>query len=319
MTANAPFTGTFKPYAPFAAFSGEAADGTWQLRAKDSYNGDTGSIRAFSVTLTPAVCNAPALSTVIGTKTVSGSFVVGGAVTYAVTITNTGSTPVADNPGNELTDVLPAGLTLASANATSGTAVATIGTNTVTWNGGIAGGASVTVTITATINAGAAGTTITNQGTIRYDSDLNGSNETTVATDDPTVGGASDPTSFVVERGFYYAVAPCRALDTRSSTPIPAAGTLTVTLTGGSCGVPATATAVSINATVTQPQAPGYITIYPADEAAPTSSTLNFVAGQTRANNAVVSLAAGGAGTINAVNGSTGSTHLLIDVNGYFE
>ncbi len=63
-------------------------------------------------------------SGVSGTKTVSGTFAVGNTVTYVITLTNSGPGPQADNPGNELTDVLPAGLALVSATATAGTAVA---------------------------------------------------------------------------------------------------------------------------------------------------------------------------------------------------
>jgi len=83
---------------------------------------------------------------VTATKTVAGSFVRGGTVTYTVTLTNNGSVPLNDNPGDEFTDVLPADLALTSANATSGTAVATMATNTVTWNGPIAANGSVTIT-----------------------------------------------------------------------------------------------------------------------------------------------------------------------------
>ena len=61
---------------------------------------------------------------VTATKTVAGTFAPGSTVTYTVTISNTGSGATADNPGNEFTDVLPAGLTLVSATASSGTAVA---------------------------------------------------------------------------------------------------------------------------------------------------------------------------------------------------
>ncbi|MBP8296682.1 MAG: DUF11 domain-containing protein [Burkholderiales bacterium] len=135
---------------------------------------------------------------VSGTKTAAGFFSAGTTVTYTVVLSNTGNAPSADSPGNEFTDVLPATLTLVSASATAGTAVAMIGTNTVTWNGGVAAGGSVTITITATINAGAMGTVISNQGTIAYDSDLNGTNEAGTVTDDPAVGGAIDPTSFTV-------------------------------------------------------------------------------------------------------------------------
>jgi len=37
-----------------------------------------------------------------------------------------------------------------------------------------------------------------------------------------------------------------------------------------------------------------YVRLYPADQAAPPTSTLNYVAGQTRANNAIVGLSASG-------------------------
>jgi len=139
-------------------------------------------------------------STVItATKTVSGDFTPGGAVTYTVVLTNTSGLDQADNPGNEFTDVLPAQLTLVSASATSGAAVATVATNTVTWNGAIPGGSSVTITIQATIKNGLAnGTPVSNQGTVSYDANGDGTNESTAMTDDPAVGGGADPTTFVV-------------------------------------------------------------------------------------------------------------------------
>jgi uncharacterized repeat protein (TIGR01451 family) len=200
LTAQAPFTGNFTPASPLSIFDGEAATGAWQLQAQDYFSGDTGSIRAFSVTITPAVCDAPALTTTVtGTKTVSGTFSEGGAVTYTVTLTNNGSLAQADNAGDELTDVLPSSLTLVSASASSGTAVATVGTNTVTWNGALAPlGGSVTITINAMVNAGTGGTTISNQGSISYDGNGDGTNEGSGLTDDPGTAPANDPTSFAV-------------------------------------------------------------------------------------------------------------------------
>jgi uncharacterized repeat protein (TIGR01451 family) len=121
-------------------------------------------------------------------------------VTYTITLTNSGSGAQADNPGNELIDVLPPQLTLVSASATSGSAVATVGTNTVTWNGAIPAAGTVTITITATINAGATGS-ISNQGTLSYDTDGNGTNDGTAQTDDPASAGAANPTTFVVGGG----------------------------------------------------------------------------------------------------------------------
>jgi uncharacterized repeat protein (TIGR01451 family) len=143
---------------------------------------------------TPLVAGAA----VTGTKTVSGTFVVGGTITYTIVLTNNGSGVQADNPGNEFTDVLPAQLTLVTATATSGAAVANVGTSTVVWNGSIAPAASVTLTITATIKPSAAGTTVSNQGTISFDSDGNGTNESTAMTDDPAVAGGANATAFAV-------------------------------------------------------------------------------------------------------------------------
>jgi uncharacterized repeat protein (TIGR01451 family) len=142
---------------------------------------------------------APPGATVTAAKTVSGSFQPGGAVTYTIVLSNTGTAAQADNPGNELTDVLPSSLTLISASATSGTAVATVATNTVTWNGSIPASGSVTITIQATVKAGTTqGTAISNQATFSYDSDGNGTNDANGVSDDPAVRGTGDPTSFTV-------------------------------------------------------------------------------------------------------------------------
>ena len=124
-------------------------------------------------------------------KTVSGSFVSGGAITYTIVINNTSASAQSDNPGDEFVDVLPAGLLLVSANATSGTA-ATLG-NTVTWNGPLPVSGSVTITIQATILGGG---TISNQGQTFFDRNNNGVNESVGVTDDPGPAGATDPTVF---------------------------------------------------------------------------------------------------------------------------
>jgi uncharacterized repeat protein (TIGR01451 family) len=143
--------------------------------------------------------NAAPGAVVTGTKTVSaGPYTVGGTITYTVTLTNSGTGAQADNPGNEFTDVLPATLALVSATASSGNAVATTGANTVTWNGAIPASGSVTITITATILPAASGQTVSNQGSISYDSDGNGTNDSAAQTDDPGVTGAANPTSIVV-------------------------------------------------------------------------------------------------------------------------
>jgi uncharacterized protein len=140
----------------------------------------------------------PANSFMATKRDTAGSYVPGGNVTYQVVLTNGLAHSLGDNPGDELTDILPPQLQLVSASATSGTAVATIGTNTVTWNGAIPSGGTVTITINATIPANATAGTISNQGTASVDLDNNGTNETSRLTDDPDTGAANDPTSFTV-------------------------------------------------------------------------------------------------------------------------
>jgi uncharacterized repeat protein (TIGR01451 family) len=154
------------------------------------FNGVNNASTASAVVASPA--------NVTASKSVSVTHVEGSAITYTIVLTNSGTLTQGDNPGNELTDVLPPSLTLAGASATSGTSVANIGANTVTWNGAIAGNGSVTITIQATIHDGTAGTTISNQATVSYDSDANGTNDASRLSDDPSTAATPDPTSFVV-------------------------------------------------------------------------------------------------------------------------
>ena len=57
VTANAPFTGSFKPANLLDAFNLQTVNGTWQLEAQDYFSFDIGNIRAFSLILSPRVCS----------------------------------------------------------------------------------------------------------------------------------------------------------------------------------------------------------------------------------------------------------------------
>jgi uncharacterized repeat protein (TIGR01451 family) len=190
------------PTGTLSRHDGTSSKGTWTVLATDHATPDAGTLDEWSLIVTPVHFDVTAFAPAVldvATKTVTGTFEVGGTVTYTITLTNNGTANQADNAGDEFVDILPASLTLVSANATSGTPVANVGTNTVTWNGSLAPlGGSVTITITATVDAGTQGTTISNQGTANYDADNNGTNEASVLTDDPSVGGTTDPTSFLV-------------------------------------------------------------------------------------------------------------------------
>ena len=132
---------------------------------------------------------------VSGTKTVSGSTIPGGAITYTIVLTNAGPGNQTDNPGDEFVDVLPAQVTFNSVTASSGTAAESGGV--VSWNGAIAASASVTISINATVKASAFGQ-IDNQGTIHYDSSGDASNDASALTDSPAAPGPADPTSFFI-------------------------------------------------------------------------------------------------------------------------
>jgi hypothetical protein len=114
----------------------------------------------------------------------------------------------------------------------------------------------------------------------------------------------------------FHALTPCRLLDTRTSTPLSAGVERTVAV-AGSCGVPSTARAVAAIVTAVQPTSDGFVRLYPAGEAAPNTSAINYTAGKARANNGMFGLGTGG--NLTAVCGPAGTTHFVVDVSGYFE
>lgn len=119
----------------------------------------------------------------------------------------------------------------------------------------------------------------------------------------------------------YHTVTPCRVVDTRSGAPLASGVERLFTLVGGLCGVPATARSLALNVTATDPTGLGHVTLFPGNFPAPLTSSLNFSAGQTRANNAVVALSTDGVGMVKALAAVSGggTVHVIIDVSGYFE
>jgi hypothetical protein len=71
--------------------------------------------------------------------------------------------------------------------------------------------------------------------------------------------------------------------------------------------------------TVTRATGPGHLTVYPAGAAVPLTSTINFRAGQTRANNAIVPLGTEGAIAVFYAQAPGNTVDLIVDVNGYFQ
>ncbi len=121
----------------------------------------------------------------------------------------------------------------------------------------------------------------------------------------------------------FFTLAPCRAIDTRNAAgpfggPALAAGETRAFTLAGRCTIPASARSVSANVTVTGPTARGDLRFYPSSGSLPASSAINFNAGQTRANNTILTLSPAGALSIRC-DMPSGGVHLLLDVNGYFE
>jgi len=84
----------------------------------------------------------------------------------------------------------------------------------------------------------------------------------------------------------------------------------------GRGGVPSTGvSAVVLNVAVTGPTAMSHLTVYPAGEAVPLASNLNFVAGQTVPNLVTAKLGANGQLSIYNV---AGNTHVIADVVGWY-
>ncbi len=176
-------------------------------------------------------------------------------------------------------------------------------------------GGSAVYTVTGTVAPGATGT-LTHTARVA----------TVAGVPDPQAANDEVTDTDVVSAqplGTLSTLPPCRLLDTRLAADGPAlASGVTETLTvAGRCGVPPTATAIAVNVTVTQSTGTGHLIFHPGGQPPGLTSTINFGAGQTRANNAILTLAANGGGTLSvtpAVSGN-GTVHVIVDISGFFE
>jgi uncharacterized repeat protein (TIGR03803 family) len=110
-------------------------------------------------------------------------------------------------------------------------------------------------------------------------------------------------------------VTPCRLVDTRNSGgPISGGTSRSFTVPQlGSCGIPASAAAYSLNVTVVPSGPLGYLTIWPEGEIQPYTSTMNSSDGRIKANAAIVP-AGNNAVSVYVSN----TTNVILDINGYF-
>jgi len=118
----------------------------------------------------------------------------------------------------------------------------------------------------------------------------------------------------------YVPVAPGRIVDTRiglggPASPVGASASRSLQVTGLG-GVPSGGvSAVVLNVTAVDPTAGGWLTVWPTGTARPVASNLNFAPAQTVPNLVVVKVGAGGMVDVFNV---AGTTHLVIDVAGWY-
>lgn len=122
----------------------------------------------------------------------------------------------------------------------------------------------------------------------------------------------------------YRPTVPSRLLETRpheqptidgvaSGIGKPAPGSVTSFPVTGRAGVPADPSAVVLTVTVTEPDGPGHVTVWPCGPARPVSSNVDYAAGQTVAGTVITMPGDGGAVCIY----THAAAHLVVDVNGY--
>jgi hypothetical protein len=118
----------------------------------------------------------------------------------------------------------------------------------------------------------------------------------------------------------YVAVTPTRLLDTRkAANPLLHDEVRSLQVTG-LVPVPASAVAVAMNVTVTQPSGDGFLTVWPGGSARPGTSSVNFDAGESVPNLVTVGVGADGEILIHDfLYPETGTTHVIVDVVGYYQ
>ena len=236
----------------------------------------------------------------------------GQAITYTIVAMNAGPSPV---DGVSVSDHVPSWLLSPSWTciASGGASCTPGGTGDIADTIFLPVNSAVTYTLGGTLSSNPP--SLANTASVSLPAgyhDPDGANNSATDTDVVVYG----PTDF-------FTLTPCRLVDTRTAAgpmggPALGAGSTRSFTLAGNCGIPSTATALSVNVTAVDAGAPGHLILFRGDApTAPLVSSINFPAGLTRANNAVVPLAPDG--TIQVKNGSAGAVHFVLDVNGYFQ
>lgn len=113
-------------------------------------------------------------------------------------------------------------------------------------------------------------------------------------------------------------------LDTRTGTTsdnalpkvigVRAAGTTTTVKVAGRIYVPQDATGATLTVSIDAPAAAGYATVYPCGAERPLVSTINFAAGKSISNSAIVALGTGGSVCVY----NSAAAHVVLSLQGYY-
>ncbi len=116
-------------------------------------------------------------------------------------------------------------------------------------------------------------------------------------------------------------IPPCLLFDTHRPADGPAlrSNAARVVKATGTCGVPATATRVTVKVTAFQETGKGNLRFYPGDLAAPSTGILRFSAGQTQSATFDLPVASNGAGSLTILPfvAGQGTVGVSVEVNGY--
>ncbi len=132
---------------------------------------------------------------------------------------------------------------------------------------------------------------------------------------------ASNEMPFTTPGSEFTPHSPTRLLDTRDGTgaaqaaQVPAWGEARVKV-GGNSGIPADVAAVVLNVTVTNTKAAGHVRAYADGTERPTTSNVNYAAGDSVPNLVIVPV--GKNGYVNLYNSGEQGVDLIADVTGYF-
>ncbi|MEU6144215.1 hypothetical protein ABZ848_28175 [Streptomyces sp. NPDC047081] len=107
-----------------------------------------------------------------------------------------------------------------------------------------------------------------------------------------------------------------RLLDTRSSTAIPAGGSISVAVAGND-GIPTTFGAAALNLTATGQQKSGYLRVWPTGQTMPTITSVDTFQAGTSTSDLVIAQP-GTQGAVSIYNGSSGTIQLIVDLEGWF-